>query len=122
MAKSKSIFFLIMSNIMTKVRQGSESDEESVYVKPNEHGNKKFVNANIINNMKSEIIQKTLKGISFPKKKKIGIKIIPMKNKKKTKTTNKSTITKHKKNKNKNQTSTKKLPIINSKITKKNIQ
>ena len=36
----------------------SESDEESVYVKPNEHGNKKIVNANIINNMKSEIIQK----------------------------------------------------------------
>jgi len=36
----------------------SESDEESVYVKPNKHGNKKIVNANIINNMKSEIIQK----------------------------------------------------------------
>jgi len=42
-----------------------------------------------------------------------------MKNKQKTKTTNKSTITKHKKNKNKDQTTTKKLPIKNSKITKK---
>ena len=46
----------------------SESDEESMYVKSNEHDNKKIVNANIKNNMKSEIIQKTLKGISSTKK------------------------------------------------------